>query len=83
MQSFENSHVSSSICVRSSTNRRAKRSSFDARYIARKAASVSFPVVVGLTLAMLIVSWLERLPVQVPPTDRGHPWECEYHGCPP
>lgn len=35
-------------------------------------------VVFGFALAMALIQWLERIPVTVPPVDRGHPALCEY-----
>jgi len=41
------------------------------RSAGRRVASVSLPVLAGVTLAMLIVWWIERIPIQVPPVDGG------------
>lgn len=49
----------------------ARTSSLGVKSIGRRLASVSLPVVAGIALAMLIVWWIERIPIQVPPVDGG------------
>ena len=50
---------------------RARTLNSGARSIAKRLASASFPVVVGVTIAMLLLSILERMPITLPPVDQG------------
>lgn len=40
-----------------------------------------FSVLVGFGVAMALTQCLERMPVNVPPVDRGHPSTCEDREC--
>jgi len=53
-----------------------KTSSCAKRSTDRKSASVRVPVLVGATLAMLIIAVVELHPVTPAQVDRGHPWDC-------
>lgn len=57
-----------------------KTSSCAKRSTDRKSASVRVPVLVGATLAVLIIAAIELHPVKPAPADRGHP-SCEWRDC--
>lgn len=55
----------------------AKSSNSTPRLKGRLIGAVKTPVLVGATLALLIIAAIELHPVTLAPVDRGHPWDCE------